>query len=150
VEVGVEKDRYDDAFDTTRAAVEEGILLGGGVALLKASLALSPRTSNLPTNPDAKPVPTAKFDQDLGVTIIRRALTHAGEEALVIVGTLRAQYGNADEFTWGYDAQKGEYADMIKAGIVDSLKVVRTALVNASGVASLLITSEACVVGWYS
>jgi len=157
VEVGEKKDRYDDALNATRAAVEEGILPGGGVALLKASLALStnsPGTSNLPTNADAKPVPTANFDQDLGVTIIRRALTHpartilnnAGEESSVIVGTLLAQYGAPDKFAWGYDAQKGEYVDMIKAGIVDPLKVVRTALVDASGVASLLTTSEACVV----
>lgn len=102
VKVGEKKDGYDDA-------VEEGILPGGGVALLKASLALStdsPGTSNLPTNADAKPVPTANFDQDLGVSIIRRALTHpartilnnAGEEASVIVGTLLAQYGAPDKF----------------------------------------------------
>ncbi|KIM91787.1 hypothetical protein PILCRDRAFT_811057 [Piloderma croceum F 1598] len=157
VEVGEKKDRYDDALNATRAAVEEGILPGGGVALLKASLVLttnSPGSANLPTNADAKPVPTANFDQDLGVTIIRRALTHparaimhnAGEESSVIVGTLLAQYGAPDKFAWGYDAQKGEYVDMIKAGIVDPLKVVRTALVDASGVASLLTTSEACVV----
>jgi chaperonin GroEL len=157
VEVGEKKDRYDDALNATRAAVEEGILPGGGVALLKASLVLttnSPGSANLPTNADAKPVPTANFDQDLGVTIIRRALTHparaimhnAGEESSVIVGTLLSQYGAPDKFAWGYDAQKGEYVDMIKAGIVDPLKVVRTALVDASGVASLLTTSEACVV----
>jgi chaperonin GroEL len=157
VEVGEKKDRYDDALNATRAAVEEGILPGGGVALLKASLVLttnSPGSANLPTNADAKPVLTANFDQDLGVTIIRRALTHparaimhnAGEESSVIVGTLLSQYGTPDKFAWGYDAQKGEYVDMIKAGIVDPLKVVRTALVDASGVASLLTTSEACVV----
>ena len=157
VEVGEKKDRYDDALNATRAAVEEGILPGGGVALLKASLVLttnSPGSANLPTNADAKHVPTANFDQDLGVTIIRRALTHparaimhnAGEESSVIVGTLLSQYGTPDKFAWGYDAQKGEYVDMIKAGIVDPLKVVRTALVDASGVASLLTTSEACVV----
>jgi hypothetical protein len=88
------------------------------------------------------------------VIIIRRALTHpvhtiltnAGEEASGIVGMLLAQYGSADKFAWGYDAQKGEYVDMIKAGIVDPLKVVRTALVGGSGVASLLTTSEVCVV----
>ncbi|KAI5981508.1 chaperonin GroL [Pisolithus marmoratus] len=157
VEVGEKKDRYDDALNATRAAVEEGILPGGGVALLKASLALAtntPGSSTLPTRPDAKVVPTANFDQDLGVNIIRRALSHpartilsnAGEEASVIVGTLLNKYGDADEFSMGYDASKGEYVDMIKAGIVDPLKVVRTALVDASGVASLLTTSEACVV----
>ncbi|KAG6380013.1 hypothetical protein JVT61DRAFT_8087 [Boletus reticuloceps] len=157
VEVGEKKDRYDDALNATRAAVEEGILPGGGVALLKASLALAtntPGSTNSPFNPDAKIVPTANFDQDLGVNIIRRALTHpartilsnAGEESAVIVGTLLGQYGSADKFAMGYDASKGEYVDMIKAGIVDPLKVVRTALVDASGVASLLTTSEACVV----
>ena len=157
VEVGEKKDRYDDALNATRAAVEEGILPGGGVALLKASLALStnsPGSTSPPSNPDAKVVPTINFDQDLGVNIIRRALTHpartiltnAGEESSVIVGTLLGQYGSADQFAMGYDASKGEYVDMIKAGIVDPLKVVRTALVDASGVASLLTTSEACVV----
>ena len=157
VEVGEKKDRYDDALNATRAAVEEGILPGGGVALLKASLSLitnSPGSSNIPTNVDAKVVPTNNFDQDLGVNIIRRALTgpartilnNAGEESSVIIGTLLQQYGAPDKFAWGYDASKGEYVDMIQAGIVDPLKVVRTALVDASGVASLLTTSEACVV----
>jgi chaperonin GroEL len=157
VEVREKKDRYDDALNTTRTAVEEGTLPGGGVALLKASLVLAtnpPGTGNLPTNADVKPVPTANFDQDLGVTIIRRALTHlarmilnnAGEEASVIVGTLLAQYGTPDKFAWGYDAQKGEYVDMIKAGIIDPLKVVMTAPVDASGVVSLLTMSEACVI----
>jgi chaperonin GroEL len=125
--------------------------------LLKASLVLptnSPGSAKLPTNADANPVPTTNFDQDLGVTIIRRALTHparaiihnAGEKSSVIIGTLLSQYGGLDKLAWGYDAQKGEHVDMIKAGIVDPLKVVRTALVDASGVASLLTTSEACVV----
>jgi chaperonin GroEL len=80
------------------------------------------------------------------VTIIRRALTHhahtiltnAGEEASIVVRALLVQYGSADKFAWGYDAQKGEYVGTIKAGIVDPLKVVRTALVDASGVVSLL------------
>jgi chaperonin GroEL len=154
VEVGEKKDRYNDALNATRAAVDEGILPGGGVTLLKASLVLttnSPGSANLPINADAKSVPTANFDQDPGVTIIRRALTHparaithnAGEEFSVIIGTLLSQYGGPDKFAWGYDTQKGEYVDMIKAGIVDPLKVVRTALVDASGVASLLTTSEA-------
>jgi chaperonin GroEL len=145
----VKKDRYDDALNATRAAVEEP----GEESLPKASLALSansPRTSNLPTNPDTKPVPTVNFNQDLGVTIIRRALTHpahtiltnAGEEASVIFETLCAQYGSAER----YDAQQGEYVDMIKTGIFDSLQVVLTALVDASEVVSLLTMSEACVV----
>ncbi|KAF7440534.1 chaperonin [Pleurotus ostreatus] len=159
VEVGEKKDRYDDALNATRAAVEEGILPGGGVALLKASLMLATNSpgstsTSSPTSPNAEVIPTANFDQELGVGIIRRALTNpartilknAGEESSVIVGTLLSQYGTEDKFTWGYDAAKGEYVDMIKAGIVDPLKVVRTALVDASGVASLLTTSECCVV----
>ena len=160
VEVGEKKDRYDDALNATRAAVEEGILPGGGVALLKAAMSLTssahgnagPSTST--TNPDVKPIQTANFDQSLGVSIIRRALTrpthtimnNAGEEGSVIVGALCERYGMPDKFAWGYDASKGEYVDMIKAGIVDPLKVVRTALVDAAGVASLLTTSEACIV----
>ncbi|KAI0942203.1 chaperonin [Taiwanofungus camphoratus] len=159
VEVGEKKDRYDDALNATRAAVEEGILPGGGVALLKASLALASNAPGsvspaLPASPDVKPINTANFDQDLGVSIIKRALTYpartilnnAGEESSVIVGTLLSTYGAPDKFSWGYDASKGEYVDMIKTGIVDPLKVVRTALVDAAGVASLLTTSEACVV----
>ncbi|EDR08934.1 uncharacterized protein LACBIDRAFT_184661 [Laccaria bicolor S238N-H82] len=159
VEVGEKKDRYDDALNATRAAVEEGILPGGGVALLKASLQLATSSpaagsTSSPVSPDAKPISTINFDQELGVAIIRRALTNpartiltnAGEESSVIVGTLLKTYGGADKFAWGYDAAKGEYVDMIKAGIVDPLKVVRTALVDASGVASLLTTSEVCVV----
>jgi chaperonin GroEL len=159
VEVGEKKDRYDDALNATRAAVEEGILPGGGIALLKASLTLgtnSPGSASTssPTAPDAQPVPTTNFDQELGVAIIRRALTapsrailkNAGEESSVIVGALLGQYGAADKFSWGYDASKGEYVDMIKAGIVDPLKVVKTALVDAAGVASLLTTSECSIV----
>ena len=159
VEVGEKKDRYDDALNATRAAVEEGILPGGGVALLKASLQLATSSpaagsASSPVSPDAKPISTINFDQELGVAIIRRALTNpartiltnAGEESSVIVGTLLKTYGAADKFAWGYDAAKGEYVDMIQAGIVDPLKVVRTALVDASGVASLLTTSEVCVV----
>lgn len=157
VEVGEKKDRYDDALNATRAAVEEGILPGGGTALLKASLALgSPTPSGSHSSTQTtKVIPTANFDQDLGVSIIRRALTHptrtilnnAGEESSVIVGTLLAEpYSTPEKFSWGYDAAKGEYVDMIKAGIVDPLKVVRTALIDAAGVASLLTTSEACIV----
>ncbi|KAH7103413.1 chaperonin GroL [Auriculariales sp. MPI-PUGE-AT-0066] len=139
VEVSEKKDRYDDALNATRAAVEEGIVPGGGTALLKASRALGD-------------IQTANFDQTLGVSIIKAALSrparkiveNAGEEGSVVVGTLLEKYG--DKFQWGYDAAKGEYVDMISSGIVDPLKVVRTALVDASGVASLLTTSEACIV----
>lgn len=129
VEVGEKKDRFDDALNATRAAVEEGIVPGGGVALLKASLAL-------------KNLKMANFDQDLGVSIIRQSLTkptrtiveNAGEEGSVIVGTLLEKYG--DSFNHGYNAASGEYVDMISAGILDPVKVVRTALIDASGVAS--------------
>lgn len=129
VEVGEKKDRFDDALNATRAAVEEGIVPGGGVALLKASLAL-------------KNLKMANFDQDLGVSIIRQSLTkptrtiveNAGEEGSVVVGTLLEKY--ADKFEWGFDASCSEYKNMIEAGVVDPVKVVRTALVDASGVAS--------------
>jgi chaperonin GroEL len=139
VEVGEKKDRYDDALNATRAAVEEGIVPGGGTALLKASLQLT----------DIK---VANFDQQLGVSIIRSAITrpartiveNAGEEGSVVVGTLLDKY--ASQFNYGYDASVGEYCDMIEKGILDPVKVVRTALTDAAGVASLLTTSECCVV----
>jgi len=130
VEVGEKKDRYDDALNATRAAVEEGILPGGGTALLKASLALAPMTStDSPLN----------FDQRLGVSIIRSALLrpaktiveNSGEEGSVVVGHLLEKYSGEKQFGWGYDATKSEYVDMIAAGIVDPLKVVKTALVDA-------------------
>jgi chaperonin GroEL len=139
VEVGEKKDRYDDALNATRAAVEEGIVPGGGTALLKASLQLT----------DIK---VDNFDQQLGVSIIRSAITrpartiveNAGEEGSVVVGTLLDKY--AGQFNYGYDASVGEYCDMIEKGILDPVKVVRTALSDASGVASLLTTSECAIV----
>ncbi|KAH3675637.1 hypothetical protein WICMUC_002554 [Wickerhamomyces mucosus] len=139
VEVGEKKDRYDDALNATRAAVEEGILPGGGTALLKASRIL-------------KDVKVENFDQQLGVDIIRKAITkparkiieNAGEEGSVIVGKIIDEYG--EEFNKGYDSAKGEYTDMIKSGIIDPLKVVRSGLVDASGVASLLATTECAIV----
>ncbi|KAI9785459.1 MAG: chaperonin [Geoglossum umbratile] len=140
VEVGEKKDRFVDALNATRAAVEEGILPGGGTALLKAaSKALDS-------------VQPANFDQRLGVSIIKSAITkpartiveNAGIEGSVIVGKLMDEYGA--DFNKGYDSAKGEFVDMIAAGIVDPLKVVRTALVDASGVASLLGTTEVAIV----
>src|SRR6516162_1950229 len=120
----------------TRAAVEEGILPGGGVALLRATEAL-------------KKVRTSNEDQKHGVDIVRKALStparqiaiNAGEDGSVIVGKIleNGQYG------YGFDAQSGEYADMVKKGIIDPTKVVRTALQDASSVAGLLITTEAMV-----
>lgn len=139
VEVGEKKDRYDDALNATRAAVEEGILPGGGTALLKASRVLHE-------------VKTENFDQKLGVDIIRKAITrparqiieNAGEEGSVIVGKIIDEYG--EDFTMGYDASKSKYTDMLAAGIIDPFKVVRSGLVDASGVASLLATTEVAIV----
>lgn len=142
VEVGEKKDRYDDALNATRAAVEEGIVPGGGTALLKASTVLDSLVVD-------------NFDQKLGVSIIRQSILrpartivdNAGEEGSVVVGRLLSEeYATPEKFNWGYDSATSQYRDMISAGILDPLKVVRTALVDASGVASLLTTSEACIV----
>ncbi|KAK6238927.1 hypothetical protein QUC31_004396 [Theobroma cacao] len=135
-EVGEKKDRVTDALNATKAAVEEGIVPGGGVALLYASKELE----NLHT---------ANFDQKIGVQIIQNALmmpvhtiaSNAGVEGAVIVGKLLEQ----DNPDLGYDAAKGEYVDMVKAGIIDPLKVIRTALVDAASVSSLMTTTEAIV-----
>ncbi len=135
VEVKERKDRVEDALNATRAAVEEGIVPGGGVALLRASSALKAKGGN--------------SDQDAGIDIVRRALqapirqiaANSGDEGSVIVGKILE---NASE-TYGYNAQTSEYGDMIKMGIVDPVKVVRTALQDAASVASLLITTEAMI-----
>ncbi|EOA26792.1 hypothetical protein CARUB_v10022887mg [Capsella rubella] len=135
-EVSEKKDRVTDALNATKAAVEEGIVPGGGVALLYASKELG----NLST---------ANFDQKIGVQIIQNALktpvytiaSNAGVEGAVIVGKLLEQ----DNPDLGYDAAKGEYVDMVKSGIIDPLKVIRTALVDAASVSSLLTTTEAVV-----
>ncbi|KAH6823828.1 heat shock protein 60 [Perilla frutescens var. hirtella] len=137
VEVGEKKDRVTDALNATKAAVEEGIVPGGGVALLYASKEL-------------EKLQTANFDQKVGVQIIQNALkapvytiaSNAGVEGSVVVGKLLEQ----DNLELGYDAAKGEYVDMVEAGIVDPLKVIRTALVDAASVSSLLTTTEAVVV----
>ena len=139
VEVGEKKDRFQDALAATRAAVQEGIVPGGGVALLKATRVLDG-------------VKTDNFDQQLGVKIIRDAcakpartiIENAGGEGSVITGKILDDQSGS--FSRGYDAQKGEFVDMIESGIVDPLKVVRTALVDASGVASLLGTTECAIV----
>lgn len=136
-EVGEKKDRVTDALNATKAAVEEGIVPGGGVALLYASKEL-------------EKLPTANFDQKIGVQIIQNALkapvhtiaSNAGVEGAVVVGKLLEQ----DNPDLGYDAAKGEYVDMVKSGIIDPLKVIRTALVDAASVSSLLTTTEAVVV----
>jgi chaperonin GroEL len=135
VEVKERKDRVDDALNATRAAVEEGIVAGGGVALLRASSALTAKGENA--------------DQDAGIKIVQRALqapirqiaTNSGDEASVVVGKVLENSSS----TYGYNAQTSEYGDMIKMGIIDPVKVVRTALQDAASVSSLLITTEAMV-----
>ncbi|RST87004.1 chaperonin GroEL [Aquibium carbonis] len=135
VEVKEKKDRVDDALNATRAAVEEGIVPGGGTALLRASLAIKGEGANA--------------DQKAGIAIVRRALqapcrqiaSNAGAEASIVAGKI---LDNGSE-TYGYNAQTGEYGDMIAMGIVDPVKVVRTALQDAASVAGLLVTTEAMI-----
>jgi chaperonin GroEL len=136
VEVKERKDRVDDAVHATKAAVEEGIVAGGGSALLFAAKALD----KLNTNND---------DQNVGIEIVRRAIEsptrqiaeNAGAEGSIVVSKLREK----NDENWGYDAAAGEYKDMVKAGIIDPTKVVRTALQDAASVADLVITTEAMV-----
>jgi chaperonin GroEL len=136
VEVKERKDRVDDALHATRAAVEEGIVPGGGVALARASKILASLT---PEN----------ADQKFGIDIVRRAVLtplrqiaeNAGEDGAVISGKVLEN----DSYDFGFDAQTAEYKDMVAAGIIDPTKVVRTALQDAASIASLLITTEAMV-----
>jgi chaperonin GroEL len=136
VEVKEKKDRVDDAMHATRAAVEEGVLPGGGVALLRAVKALAR------LKPD-------NDDQRTGVEIVKKAIQaparqialNAGEDGSVIVGKILEN----DTYSFGFDAQSGTYVDMVKKGIIDPTKVVRTALQDAASVAALLITTEAMV-----
>lgn len=136
VEVKEKKDRIDDALCSTRCAVEEGVVAGGGVALIRAMAALDG-------------LKTANHDQEVGVNIVRRALeeplrqiaTNAGEDGAVVAGKVK----EAKEATSGYNAATGEYTDMLKAGIIDPTKVVRTALQDAASVAGLMITTEVMV-----
>ncbi|MGO4639400.1 chaperonin GroEL [Mesorhizobium sp. 2RAF45] len=135
VEVKEKKDRVDDALNATRAAVEEGIVAGGGVALLRASANIKAAGANA--------------DQAAGINIVRRALqaparqiaSNAGAEASIVAGKILENKGA----TFGYNAQTGEYGDMIAMGIVDPVKVVRTALQDAASVAGLLVTTEAMI-----
>lgn len=139
IEVGEKKDRYDDALNATRAAVEEGILPGGGTALIKASKIL-----------DEVKASAANFDQKLGVDIIKSAITkparriieNAGEEGAVIVGKIY----DSEDFNYGYNSAASEFTDMIGSGIIDPFKVVKNGLVDASSVASLLATTECAIV----
>jgi len=136
VEVKEKKDRVDDALNATRAAVEEGIVPGGGVCLLKASKALEGMKGD-------------NDDQNAGIAIVRRALQapirqiseNAGVEGSIVVGRVLGD----DSPTFGFNAQTEEYVDMVQAGVIDPAKVVRTALQDAASVASLLITTEAAI-----
>jgi chaperonin GroEL len=136
VEVKERKDRVDDALHATRAAVEEGIVPGGGVALARASLVLA----------HLKP---ENADQKFGIEIVRKAVQtplrqiaeNAGEDGAVISGKVLEN----DSYDYGFDAQTGDYKDLVAAGIIDPTKVVRTALQDAASVASLLITTEAMI-----
>src|SRR3979490_838806 len=136
VEVRERKDRVDDAMHATRAAVEEGIVPGGGVALLRASEQL-------------RGLRTKNDDQKTGVEIVRKALSwparqiaiNAGEDGSVIIGKILEK----DQYAYGFDSQTGEYVNLITKGIIDPTKVVRAAIQNAASVAALLITTEAMV-----
>ncbi|HUS96763.1 MAG TPA: chaperonin GroEL [Hyphomicrobiaceae bacterium] len=135
VEVKERKDRVDDALNATRAAVEEGIVAGGGVCLLKASASITVKGLNA--------------DEDAGIAIVRRTLQspirqiveNAGVEGSIVVGKVL----ESKSATYGFDAQKEEYGDMVEKGIIDPAKVVRTALQDAASIAGLLITTEAGV-----
>ena len=136
VEVKERKDLVDDALNATRAAVQEGIVAGGGSALLYATRALSKLEG-------------ANADQKVGVDIVRRALesparliaSNAGEDGAVVAGKLL----ESKDMNRGFDAQEGKYVDMVKAGIIDPTKVVRVALQDAASIAGLMVTTEAMV-----
>jgi chaperonin GroEL len=136
VEVRERKDRVDDALHATRAAVEEGVLPGGGVALLRAAKALDG-------------LQAANADQRVGIAIVRRATEapvrqiaeNAGAEGSLIVGKLREN----DTFSFGWNAQTGEYGNLFDMGVIDPVKVVRSALQGAASIAGLLVTTEAMI-----
>jgi chaperonin GroEL len=136
VEVKERKDRVDDAMHATRAAVEEGIVPGGGVALARASLILAKLKGD-------------NDDQRVGIDIVRKAALapmrqiaeNAGEDGAVISGKVM----DKDDYNWGFDAQGGVFKDLVKSGIIDPTKVVRSALQHAASIASLMITTEAMV-----
>jgi chaperonin GroEL len=136
IEVKERKDRVDDALNATRAAVEEGIVPGGGIALLKATKALEGVTGE-------------NEDQNQGIAIVARALQspirqiveNAGVEGSIVVGKVLEN----NDVNFGYNAQTGEYEDLVKSGVIDPVKVSRIALQDAASVASLLITTEAAI-----
>jgi chaperonin GroEL len=135
VEMKEKKARVEDALHATRAAVEEGVVPGGGVALVRAQMAI-------------QKIKGVNHDQDVGINIARRAMEeplrqivgNAGDEPSVVVNKVRESKGN-----FGYNAATGEYGDMIEMGILDPTKVARTALQNAASVAGLMITTEAMI-----
>jgi chaperonin GroEL len=136
IEVREKKDRVDDALNATSAAVEEGIVPGGGVALLRATKAL-------------KTLKGANDDQKVGINIVRRALQaplrqiaeNAGEDGAVVVGKIL----DKDDYAFGFNAATGSYGNLVRQGVIDPAKVVRTALQDAASIAGLLITTEAMV-----
>ncbi|MBB4112748.1 chaperonin GroEL [Rhizobium sp. BK226] len=136
VEVKEKKDRIDDALNATRAAVQEGIVPGGGIALLRSSTKITVKGAN--------------DDQEAGINIVRRALQslvrqiaeNAGDEASIVVGKVL----DKDQDNWGYNAQTGEYGDMIGMGIIDPVKVVRTALQNAASIGAMILTAGGIIV----
>ena len=136
VEVKEKKDRVEDALNATRAAVEEGVLPGGGVALLRSIKAL-------------EAVVTSNSDQKTGVDIVRKAIQtparqivdNAGADGAVVVGKLL----ESADYAFGFDAQSGQYVDMVKSGIIDPTKVVRTAIQDAASIAGLIVTTEATI-----
>jgi chaperonin GroEL len=135
VEMKEKKDRVDDALHATRAAVEEGIVPGGGVALLRAMQGIKGLKGDNP-------------DQDAGISIVLRAMeepiriivSNAGDEASVVVNAVLASKGNN-----GYNAATGEYGDLVAQGVIDPTKVTKTALVNAASVAALLLTTDCAI-----
>ena len=136
VEVKERKDRVDDSLHATRAAVEEGIVPGGGVALARASRILEKLRAD-------------NDDQRVGIDIVRKAVLapmrqiaeNAGEDGAVVSGKVL----DNDEYNWGFDAQTGQFKDLVKAGIIDPTKVVRSALQHAASVGALMLTTEAMV-----
>ena len=136
VEVKERKDRVDDALNATRAAVQEGVVVGGGVALVQAANALAGVTGE-------------NSDQDAGITIVRKAIEaplrqiaeNAGVDGAVVAGKIR----ESDDATFGFNAQTEEYGDLFAFGVIDPAKVVRTAMEDAASIAGLLITTEAMV-----
>ena len=136
IEVKERKDRVDDALNATRAAVQEGVIVGGGVALVQAAKGLIGMEGD-------------NSDQTAGITIVRKAIEaplrqiaeNAGVDGAVVAGKVR----ESDDVTFGFNAQTEEYGDMFKFGVIDPAKVVRTALEDAASIAGLLITTEAMI-----